>query len=204
MIRVSPDELRNAAQQQGEIFNHMHEAAEKLENLSGQLSDAWSGVSGNQARDSLREILADFRKLLDGSEDDMRKLVEIANAFENVDGGDNAIAARVDFLTASLVPRIFHIVGASPGYVRIDTDQVRDIAAQCRHVANQVAESEEAFAGTLKTLQNEWEGRSAARYLEETQTVRQALLQIRDNTFEFADMIMRAANQYDEIDGSLA
>ena len=205
LIRVSPDILRNAAEQQSEIFNNMDETAERLNALAEQLSEVWERASGGQACDSLKEIQSDFRKLLDGSVGSVKNLVEIADAFDSVDGGDTTLAIRVDFGGGAIpfLPIRMKLLTA-PGYVRVDPDGVREIAEQCRAVVNSVAESAEAFAGTINSLQSEWEGRAAARYVEESQKIRNSLSQIQENILEFAETITRAANRYEEIDNSLS
>lgn len=202
-IRVSPDALRNVANQQGEIINNIAEETTRMNELNKQLSEAWEGAAGAQAHNSLEEIRTGIKKTLADAGDSTRKLITVADAFESIDSGETIMPIG-QFHTGHIpMPPMPTFMLSMPGLVRIDPDRVRDIGEQCMAVANVIAENAEAFTNTLKALANDWEGRSYVRYSEEANEIIQALTQIQDSIAAFAKKIITAANRYEEIDNAL-
>lgn len=201
-IRVSPDVLRNVANQQGSISNSFDEAATTIGNLSDQLGDAWEGASGDQARNTLAEIRSGIKNVARGVEKGIQKLTGIADAFENIDSGEGGFTFKFPdgLIPMPIMPRL---ILSMPGMIRIDPDRVRDVAEQCKTVAASISDNSAAYSDSIKGLSNDWEGKSYVKYEEESQSIVKALQNIDDSMTEFISKIVNAANRYEELDNSL-
>lgn len=202
-IRVSPDALRSVAKQQESIINNIAEETSKINDIGNQLAEAWDGASGAQAHNALEEIRTGIKKILEGAGDSAKKLVSVADAFESIDSGENVLAIKkfpTGFVPMPIRP---NLILSMPGLVRIDPDRVRDIAEQCKVVLTSVSDNASAFADSIKGLADDWEGRSYAKYEDETTEIIKALREVEDGLSEFISRIVTAANRYEEIDNSL-
>lgn len=202
-IRVSPDALRSVAKQQESIINNIAEETSKINDLVNQLTEAWEGASGTQARNTLEEIRNGIKKILDGAGDSVKKLISVADAFESIDSGENVLAIKqfpTGFVPIPIRPKL---ILSMPGLVRIDPDRVREIAEQCKVVAVSILDSASSFSDSVKGLSDDWEGRSYAKYEDEASEIIKALREVEDDMNEFVSRIVNAANRYEEIDNSL-
>lgn len=201
-IRILPDALRSAAQKQQDIIGNIAEETSKITELSNQLSDAWEGASGSQACNALAEIRAGIKNIIDGASNNARKLISIADAFESIDGGESNIAVQVLPLKALVMPIRPAFSLSMPGLVRIDPDRVRNIAEQCKVVSNSLSDGVSTFTASVKDLGNNWEGRSYAKFEDETYEIIRAFGEIEEIMTELISRIVNAANRYEEIDNS--
>ncbi len=201
-IRILPDALRSAAQKQQDIIGNIAEETSKITELSNQLSDAWEGTSGSQACNALEEIRTGIKNIIDGASNNARKLISIADAFESIDGGESNIAVQVLPLKALVMPIRPAFSLSMPGLVRIDPDRVRNIAEQCKVVSNSLSDGVSTFTASVKDLGNNWEGRSYAKFEDETDEIIRAFGEIEEILTELISRIVNAANRYEEIDNS--
>lgn len=204
-IRVSPDVLRSVAKEQENIINNIAQETSKINDIGHQLGEAWEGASGAQAQNALEEIRTGIKRILEGAGDSARKLVSIADAFESIDSGEKVLAIKQFHPRPGVIPMpvMPNLILSMPGMVRIDPDRVRDIAEQCKAVSITISENSSAFSDSVKNLANDWEGKSYAKYEDETIEIIKALREIEEAIAEFISRIVKAANRYEEIDNSL-
>lgn len=202
-IRVSPDALRSAANQQESIISSIKEESSKLNSIMEQLAEAWQGASGDNARNILGEIIAGIKNAVDSTSESFRMLISVAEAFEKIDQGDT-FAFRLGHKHGLLpMPNMPSFTLSFPGQpVRIDTDRVREIAEQCKAILNSISENGDAFANSAKALADDWEGISYMKYEEKSIEIVEAFKSIEENLSEFISRIISIANRYEEIDNS--
>lgn len=202
LIRVSPDALRNAASRQSDILSGVSDDVAKLDDIGNQLVDAWSGAAGASAYNAMGAVQKGIARTIDDSSKIISKLIDIANAFENVDNGE--FAFELKFPGGLLpMPQLQAFAFSMSGMIKIDPDRVRDIAEQCRVVMTSISERTDTFATSVTELANDWEGKSYLKYNDEAQDIVRALREYEDRIAEFVARIVNAANRYEEIDNSL-
>lgn len=204
-IRVSPDALRSAANQQESIISSIDEETSKLNSIMEQLSGAWQGASGVNACNVLGKIILGIKNAVDSTQESFRMLISVAEAFEKVDQGDT-FAFKLGHGHGLLpMPNMQNFIISVPGQpVQIDTDRVREIAEQCKAVLNSISENGDAFANSAKALADDWEGNSYMKYEEKSIEIVEAFKRIEENLSEFISKIISIANRYEEIDNSFS
>lgn len=206
-IRISPEALRNAANVQSQLLDDIAQDTTKLDSLKNQLAQVWKGASGNSVQNALEEIQTTVEKTVDTAKESNRNLIAIADAFENVDNSESdpllfdlgRYEPAFQMLGKPLdLHQILHLVGT----IQIDTEEVRNIAEQCKTVSSSVSEKAAAFADSVNKLSDTWEGNSHDKYVESAGAITKAFTGVEDSFSDFINRIITAANRYEEIDNS--
>ncbi|MGM9603388.1 MAG: WXG100 family type VII secretion target [Faecousia sp.] len=205
MIRISPDALRAAAERQRNILSAVDETKTKMTSMTSELDQAWNGGASVQAIHTLQDLRKAADSIFDGLQDGASMLDGIAQAFEALDDGENSplIAIRLDDrfnqrLGCPAPGPIFSL--AFSGQLRIEPDQVRDVAAQCNQIAEEYVGKANELQNSLSTLESDWQGKSFTRFANMSTKLIGAFKEISEALNEFANKIRNAANRYEEID----
>lgn len=202
-IRISPDALRSAAEQQREIRESIVASLGAMEDIRTILTESWEGMAATQALNALEDIRAAAKRVGEGVNEDAAKLNDIVSAFEALDSeGPVAVIRKLPtgFVPMPILPAF---LWAQPGSVRIVPDSVRDAAARCQKQADKFYEARDRFKQIVENLKNDWEGKACNKYVDESAEVVTALYQVGEALSELSNKLRSAATKYEELDNSL-
>lgn len=206
LIRINLTALRAAAERNQKVAQTVDETRVRINEMVARLDSAWDGGASGRAIDGLQELGRQAGKIWEGCEGTTQKLSGVADAFESVDSGVSILHA-LDTKIWSLVgcPNPFaEAILAVLGQLRIEPDEVRAVGAGCKEVADIYADTAADLRTMLGELLGEWEGRSAARFEEETYGLINAFIEMHDALTDYADNLFNAAERYEELDNMLA
>lgn len=210
-IRISPDKLRSAANEQITIMNEIEKSAAAMDQIEERLRASWEGVAGRQIRSIVETTKVAVQKLAEEVQESAQDLNETARAFESIDNLNGS-----NYRTLHIIPGIFNNIIPSPirpmildfvifqsGEIRIVPDEVREIAAECKREANEIEEKKARFRVIVNKMRDDWEGNSCNKYMEGVEDIIRAFDEVIDSISEMADKMNMAANRYEEIDNTL-
>lgn len=206
-IRISPDALRSAAEQYKGIDARIDETQSRLKVLSMQLHEAWEGAAGDKAVDTLDDLSAVTRRCESSVQEAVGYLESVARVFETIDSGESISPFAAKMVNMADIHKIIgmpmpQLVLSFIGSIRIIPDEVRNIANQCRQIADTYFEMRDESQKILNVLLQEWEGNSCNRFVEGNELLGKALITVAEELTEFADKISKIAERYEEIDNS--
>lgn len=205
-IRVNPDALRAAAEQQRTIGAAIDGALSTLQGISGELAGVWEGMGANSALTSLEEVKNGVGHATEIIEEGSQQLEGIAQMFESIDEGESPfIALRFDPARFVALKKIVAIPRAffSTGVVRIDPDQVRALASSCNQVVQILDDAAGSYRTMVSSLSDNWEGNSHNKFVSEAEDVIVGVNNLREALQEIATRMRVAATRYEELDNSL-
>lgn len=202
MILISPDALRAAAERQRTIVDNVDETIGRITSMTSELDEAWDGGASVQAVEVLQGLRISANGIRDGLQDGVSMLGGLAEAFEALDDGGLPLAVSVRFDSTKVLPGVPHpfFTLAFSGQLRIEPDQVRDVAAQCEQIAEVYLAKANDLQNSLNTLESSWQGKSFNKFVATSTEQIDAMQKVSEALTEFADRIRNAANRYEEID----
>lgn len=207
-IRVIPDALRQSAEHIEQLINENKQLYTRIKVITSKLDESWDGAASKFMISQLQELI----KYPNQAEEEFNKgrqaLQSIAQAFENIDSGENT----EPLVAIQINPVIYHPIG--PGgnpflkpfpplfseHIRVIPDGLREAAHESQSVIDMSNEISQRIDKILAELQNSWEGRSYNRFSESFVKVKEIYIQLSETLEEFSHKTMAAADRYEEID----
>lgn len=205
-IRVSPDALRQGAEEIRGMFNRCDMLNSRIQVLANKLDSAWDGSASQEMVEKLLMLWKTSNAAKEWIEGSAQLLEAIAQQFEQIDNGEaGIIAGRVDF-------RMLTIVGPNGGVdfsqpiklssssIRVIPDELREVANESRQVISDSDELENQIGQITSRLHESWEGRAYFRFSERLNEVKKFYVNLGELLEEFAQKIVFVADKYEEID----
>ena len=203
-IRIVPDALRNAAEKQHMIANHVGVNRSELKQVIHMIDEAWDGPISEEIQDMLRNVGNILEELETCYDDNAQRLNGILEAFEAIDSDEPRIRAVG-------LDRVFHLVGCpKPVFalswkadrIRIIPDEIRLASERCREMRDSFVELEDKTMDVIHDLEANWEGNAYNKYREQTEDTIKTLKDVQEFLAETADTMSKAAIRYEEWDNS--
>lgn len=208
-IRVSPDALRQGAEEIRAMTNQNDVLNNGIQVLANKLDGAWDGSSSQQMVEKLLVLSKSSNSAREGMEEAAQLLEAIAQQFEQIDNGEaGIIATRVDFRPLTIVGpdgRVDFLqpIKLSSGSIRVVPDELREVANESRQLMRVCDELENALNQIINKLQSSWEGRAYIRFSERFSEVKKFYVELAEMLDEFFQKIIFVADRYEEIDNLL-
>lgn len=215
-IKIVPDALRSAAEQVRSIATMTVGAVDSGSGIAVALFDVWEGKGSEAAISQLEDLRVGGTKIVENVNESASVLEHVASAFEAADRGESAPIT----IWAANVPALhqaMQTVGCIPGHgfanfqswihgggaVRIIPAQVRELAAQCRNIANVYEEASHSLRSVVNSLAGDWEGNAYNRFSESCNEIMVAYSGIQSAVITISEALIQAANRYEELDNTL-
>lgn len=212
-IRVSPDALRQSAEEILAVLNESEDFEQQINMASTQLEEAWTGPAGTNAVNLLRRLGEPLVRGKEALNEGANMLRAIAQRFEEIDNGEGP------FLVAKIDPRIFIMLGPdgkspfgrdlianfklSSGVIQVVPEQVRAASERCRALSERAKDLSAQVERISVNLQNDWEGNAYNRFSNDFSECKKFYIHFSEALDEFAAKIRFAADRYEEIDNML-
>lgn len=209
-IRVVPDALRQSAEQMEQIKNENDQIYTRIKVISSKVDQSWDGTASEYMIEQLQELIQYPNKAEEEFERGRQVLQTIAQAFENIDDGENTplIAVKIDPAVIAIVGPGGSLFGKplplSSGHIRVVPDGLREAAHEAQAVIEMSNEISGRIDKVLSELQSSWEGRACNRFSDNFIQLKEIYNHLTNALEEFSQKVNMAANRYEEIDNLLA
>ena len=204
IIRVSPDILRQKTEAINEIAAQNEDIKNRIRTLAEKLDAAWDGPASREMVTKLEELQNYTAQVEEGLQESSNLILQVANAFAQIDGGESiSIAIRMDLISKLknlVAPSFTAQLGLYFEAIRVSPEELRAVAAECNVLNEDVMDTANRVSGIADDLQASWEGRAYDRFEENFLEIRRAYRSLADSLEEFSTKIRNVADRYEEID----
>ncbi len=211
-IRVAPAALHGVAGNINNLADRMGDCGQQLRAAAAQLSNAWEGVGGSSAVQSLETIASSVTGCKDPIQAAADKLNSVANAFEALDSG-TSVPVVVPFfeqieslltVVRSSLPGTWDLIQFLSPTVRIVPEEVQAVAARCESIADEMRDIAKTLSSSVNSLGSSWEGKAYEKFMEGATAMILGLNNPAVSLDRFAETTRAAAIRYVELDESLS
>ena len=160
IIRVSPDILRQKTEAINEIATQNEDIKNRIRTLAEKLDAAWDGPASREMVTKLEALQNYTAQVEEGLQESANLILQVANAFAQIDGGEHiAIAIRTDLIANILgyhVPSFREQIGLYFEAIRVSPEELRLVAAECDQLDDEVMDLANRISGISDDLQASW------------------------------------------------